>query len=132
MSSGADRPAPLRVLVVDGDDRVRASLIGLLAIGDRLEVVGDAGSPTTARDVAADTRPDVIVIDPRLPELEQGRACIRRLRAAVPGVRIIALTCPDSTGDDGLDGLVDAAVRKTFRPGQLQEAVLAAGVPVAH
>ena len=127
MSTGIDRPGRPRVLVVDADDRVRQSLIGLLGIGGRLDVVGDTGGPDEALRLAGSARPDVVVIDPRLPGLEQGRACIRRLRAVVPGLRIIALTCPESNGEDDLDGLVDGAVRKTFRAGDLQAAILTGG-----
>ena len=43
---------PLRVLVVDADDRVRESLTGLLAIGGRVVVVGGAGLPGPALDLA--------------------------------------------------------------------------------
>jgi len=127
MTTGTDRPGRPRVLVVDADDRVRQSLIGLLAIGDRLDVVGDTGGPDEALRLAESAQPDIVVIDPRLPDVDQGRACIRRLRATLPAVRIIALICPGSNGEDGLDGLVDGAVRKTFRPGDLQAAILAGG-----
>ena len=41
----AIRADPLRVLVVDADERVRESLTGLLAIGGRVLVVGGAGQP---------------------------------------------------------------------------------------
>ena len=48
---------PLRVVVVDADDRVRESLAGLLCIGDRLEVVGTAGQAGPALDVIIATQP---------------------------------------------------------------------------
>ena len=75
-------PQPLRVVVVDADDRVRESLTGLLCIGDRLEVVGSAGETDAALDARPARRsPDVVVVDPRLPEMDGGLAFIGRLRA---------------------------------------------------
>ena len=65
---------PLRVLVVDADDRVRESLAGLLAIGDRVLVVGSAGQAATALALVREHRPDVVVVDPRLPEVDGGLA----------------------------------------------------------
>ena len=73
--------APLRVLVVDADDRVRESLSGLLAIGQRLVVVGSAGQAGPALDLLAAESPDVVIVDPRLPEVAGGLAFIERLRA---------------------------------------------------
>ena len=65
-------PAPLRVVVVDADDRVRESLTRLLCIGDRIEVVGSAGGAEPALDLVRATDPDIVVIDPRLPEVDEG------------------------------------------------------------
>ena len=45
MQPAPGAPGHLRVVVIDADDRVRESLVGLLCIGDRLVVVGDAGQP---------------------------------------------------------------------------------------
>jgi DNA-binding NarL/FixJ family response regulator len=112
-------------MVVDADDRVRQSLIGLLRIGDRLVVVGSAGESGDALALAAAERPDVVVIDPRLPGMDGGLACIRRLRATVPGVRIIAMSRPEGDEAAALSGSVDGFVRKTFRPDDLQAAILA-------
>ena len=83
------RPRPigrLRILVVDADDRVRESLTGLLAIGDQLH--GRRQLPASrarALDLAAEHRPDVVIVDPRLPEVDGGLAFIAGLRASLPG-----------------------------------------------
>ena len=83
---------PLRVLVVDADDRVRESLTGLLAIGGRLSVVGGAGLPGPALDLAIATHPDVVIVDPRLPDVDAGTAFIGRLRELVPDTRVLAMS----------------------------------------
>ena len=117
---------PLRVLVVDADDRVRESLAGLLGIGDRVIVVGSAGGATQALDLVASESPDVVVVDPRLPEVAGGVAFIARVRAQAPDVRVLVMSWTDGL-DDALTGAADGFVRKTFRPTELIAAILAAG-----
>jgi len=116
---------PLRVLVVDADDRVRESLIGLLAIGDRVVVIGSAGQAGQALDLVVDDRPDIVIVDPRLPELEGGLAFIRELRDRVPEVRILAMSWSDALEAISIDGGAHGFVRKTFRPTELVAAILA-------
>ena len=118
---------PLRVLVVDADDRVRESLTGLLAIGGRCMVVASAGQVGPALDLAIDHQPHVVIVDPRLPEVDGGMIFIGRLRAQLPGVRILAMGWSDSLEADVLESGADGFVRKTFRPSELVAAVLAAG-----
>ena len=125
MTDPAAAPAPLRVLLVDSDDRVRESLAGLLRIGRRCEVVGGAGTADLAIQLASETLPDVVVVDPRLPETD-GAALIAQLRAVAPDTRVLVLNYSDtadvSTGADGY-------ARKTFRPHELIDAVIAATAP---
>jgi DNA-binding NarL/FixJ family response regulator len=122
---------PLRVLIVDGDDRVRESLMGLLGIGRSVVVVGCAGETGEAISLAEATTPDVVVIDPRLPEIEGGIACIARLRASAPQIPILVMTCPDGNEQAALGGRVDGFIRKTFRPTELVAAIVAVGRPPA-
>jgi DNA-binding NarL/FixJ family response regulator len=123
---------PLRVLVVDADDRVRESLAGLLAIGGRVIVVGTAGQPGPALTLALDLHPDVVILDPRLPEVDNGIAFMAGLRAIVPGVRILAMSWSETLEDAALRGAADGFVRKTFRPSELIAAIVtAAHAPAA-
>ena len=117
---------PLRVLVVDADDRVRESLTGLLAIGGRCIVVASAGYAGAALDLAIDCRPDVVIVDPRLPEVDSGIALIARLRADLPAVRILAMSWSDTLEAAVIESGANGFVRKTFRPSELVAAVLAA------
>jgi DNA-binding NarL/FixJ family response regulator len=130
MQPASGVPGQLRVVVIDADDRVRESLVGLLCIGDRLVVVGDAGQPGAGLDVVLATDPDIVVIDPRLPELDEGMSLIRRVRAAAPRVRILVLGAANLEGTD-LQRAADGFVRKTFRPSELVAAVVAAAIPLA-
>lgn len=125
MSSSSDAGSLPRVLVVDADARTRESLTGLLGIGRRVAVVGSAGDPARALELAIALEPDVVVIDPRLPEVALGRAFIARLRELRPGCRVLVLNgaAPLAEGAPPLDA--DAYVRKTFRVRELIDAVLA-------
>src|SRR5262245_39052283 len=95
MESDSGGPTLVRVVLVDADDRVRESWCGLLCIGDRIEVVGSAGATDVALDVIRDTKPDVVVVDPRLPDLDGGIAFIDRVRGAIADVRVVALCGSD-------------------------------------
>jgi DNA-binding NarL/FixJ family response regulator len=124
-------PIPLRVLVVDPDDRIRESITRLLAIGGRCAVVGSAGSAASAEALAEALVPDVAVIDSRLPD-DDADGFIGRLRTTVPGVRVLVLNWTDTA--DPLPGLVgaDVYIKKTFRPHELIDAVVSASrVPAA-
>lgn len=123
--------ARLRVLVVDADDRTRESLSGLLAIGDKVDVVGAAGSAEVALGLVTSLRPDVVIVDPRLPEVDGGIAFIGRLRDAAPGVRILAMSWSDALERAALSGGADAFVRKTFRSHELIAAIVATAGPSA-
>ena len=130
MSSAAVGPVP-RVLVVDADARTRESLTGLLGIGGRLAVVGSAGDAVSAALLADDLRPDIIVVDPRLPELDRGRALIARLRSTGTACRILVMNGAAAAPDGWSPIDADAYVRKTFRANELVDAVLTAGRPAA-
>ena len=117
--------ARFRVLVVDPDDRIRETLAGLLCIDGQCAVVGTAGSADDAIAVAVATRPDVVLLDPRIPALDGGRAIISCLREAVPGVRVLVLNRSDGAGGVPTRD-ADAYIKKTFRPHELIDAVVAA------
>ena len=131
MHADPARSSPLRVVVIDADERVRESLAGLLCIGDHLCVVGDAGQTGPAIDIVAATQPDVVVLDPRLSDADEGLSVIRRLRSVAPGARILIMSGIDPREQSDLVGSADGFVRKTFRPSDLVAAVIAAAVPLA-
>jgi DNA-binding NarL/FixJ family response regulator len=131
MHTEPGQPAHMRVVLVDADDRVRESLCGLLCIGDRLEIVGSTGQTSQVLDIVAATHPDIVVIDPRLPETDGGLSLIGRLRAIAPDARILVMSGVDPADQVELVAAADGFVRKTFRPSDLVAAVIAAAVPLA-
>jgi DNA-binding NarL/FixJ family response regulator len=61
---------PVRVLLVDDQTLVRQGIRSLLAIADGIEVVGEAGDGQEALERIADLRPDVVLLDLRMPLLD--------------------------------------------------------------
>ena len=132
MHEPRDGHAPIRVLVVDADERVRESLAGLLSIGGHVHVVGTAGDPGAALALISSTDPDIVMVDPRLPDVDRGLGLIGRLRASAPDVRILVMSWSDSLEDGLATCGADGFVRKTFRPGELFAAIQAAGVSLPN
>jgi DNA-binding NarL/FixJ family response regulator len=87
-----------RVLLVDDQALFREALAVLLSVHEDIEIVGEAGNGEEALRRAAELAPDVVLMDLRMPVLD-GIAATRRLRAAQPGVRVIALTTFDDEAD---------------------------------
>jgi DNA-binding NarL/FixJ family response regulator len=85
----------VRVVIVDDQALFRAGLVALLDGLTRIEVVAQAGNGTDAIAACAQHRPDVVLMDMRMPGMD-GVECTRRLLAAQPALRILAL----STFDD--------------------------------
>ena len=95
----------IRVVLADDQALVRTGLRMILDNAPDLEVVGEAGDGAEAVAVVAETGPDVVLMDVRMPEVD-GVEATRRIRAADPdGPRILVLTTFD------LDEYVYAALR---------------------
>jgi DNA-binding NarL/FixJ family response regulator len=84
-------PAPIRVLIADDQRVVREGLSMLVALIDDVEVVGAAGDGAEAVHLAETHRPDVILMDLRMPDLD-GIAATALLRERLPAARVLVLT----------------------------------------
>jgi DNA-binding NarL/FixJ family response regulator len=82
---------PLRLLVVDDHEVVRQGLVSLLDRRAGFEVVAQAGSVAEAIAQAARHRPDLVIMDVRLPDGSGIEAC-REIRAARAETRVVMLT----------------------------------------
>ncbi|HVQ21779.1 MAG TPA: response regulator transcription factor [Candidatus Saccharimonadia bacterium] len=88
--SDASLPA-LRLVVVDDHEVVRQGLVALLDRRDAFQVVGEAGTVEEAMTVVRRMRPDLVIMDVRLPDGSGIEAC-RDIRSEMPEVRIVILT----------------------------------------
>lgn len=82
------------VVVVDDQDMVRAGFRLLLEQVEDIDVVGEADDGRAGVDLVARLRPDVALMDIRMPRLD-GLAATREILARTPGTRVIVLTTFD-------------------------------------
>ena len=98
----------IRILLVDDQALFREGLRTLLSVWPDLDVIAEAGNGQEAIDTAVNLRPDVVLMDLRMPVLD-GVAATRRLLEKLPNTKIIVLTTFDDD-DHVFDGLRAGAV----------------------
>src|SRR6188768_736269 len=81
----------IRVLVADDQAIVRDGLVTLLGLADDIEVVGEAADGEEAVRRAAETVPDVVLMDLRMPVLD-GADATAHILATLPKTRVLVLT----------------------------------------
>ncbi|HEX7353960.1 MAG TPA: response regulator transcription factor [Mycobacteriales bacterium] len=94
MDDSAALTAPVRVFLLDDHEIVRRGIADLLDAADGLTVVGEAATAAEARDRVPAARPDVAVLDARLPDGSGIDVC-RDIRSALPDVHCLILTSYD-------------------------------------
>ncbi|MDR7169893.1 DNA-binding NarL/FixJ family response regulator [Nocardia kruczakiae] len=87
----SERREPLRVLVVDDQQVMREGLVALLGLVDEVSVVGAAANGEQALRAVAETDPDVVLMDLRMPVMD-GVEATRRIAADHPGTAVLVLT----------------------------------------
>ncbi|GAA2563226.1 MULTISPECIES: response regulator transcription factor [Streptomyces] len=85
-------PSPIRVVLADDERMVRTALRAILAAEPDLEVVGEAATGAEAVSVVRDRRPDVVLMDVRMPETDGIRATERILAGPGEPPRIVVVT----------------------------------------
>ncbi|MFE0458319.1 response regulator [Kitasatospora sp. NPDC058965] len=100
--------AATRVLVVDDQTVVREGIVMLLGLLPGIEVVGAAADGEEAVQLVAQHRPDVVLMDLRMPRCD-GVEATRRIRAEHPGTEIVVLTT--YADDDSLFPALQAGAR---------------------
>ena len=96
---------PVRVFLVDDHEVVRRGVAEVLEDDPGITVVGEAGSATEALARVPAVRPDVVVLDMRLPDGDGAQLC-RRLQERVKGLRCLVLT--SFAEQEALDSAVQA------------------------
>ena len=85
----------IRILLADDSAAFRGAVSKLLEQLPQVEMVGVAADGYEALDLVASQRPDVVLMDLKMPRLN-GLLATRKLRAEFPGVRVIIITLHDS------------------------------------
>ena len=84
----------IRILVCDDHEVIRTGLASLLA-GTDIEIVGEAANGKDALQLAQKEKPDVILLDIRMPDTD-GLATLEKLRAKVPESKVVMLSTYDN------------------------------------
>ncbi|WP_188192897.1 response regulator [Nonomuraea sp. SYSU D8015] len=124
---------PIRVLIVDDDAMVRAGLSMILGgVGD-LEIVAEAGDGSEVPPLVAEHRPDVVLMDIRMPGVD-GLTATEALRATSSPPEVVVLTTfhADAQVLRALRAGAAGFLLKDIAPGDLVQAIrkVAAGEPI--
>jgi DNA-binding NarL/FixJ family response regulator len=96
---------PIRVLVVDDQTVVREGLRTILGLSPGIEVVGAAADGEEAVRLVSERRPDIVLMDLRMPRLD-GVEATRRITRAYPATRVVVLTT--YADDESIFGALEA------------------------
>jgi DNA-binding NarL/FixJ family response regulator len=109
----------IRVLIADDHDIVRRGLRTILALDPDIEVVGEAENGLQAVHAAQRLRPDVVLMDLLMPEID-GIEATRQIRKLVPDIQVLALTSVVESGSV-VDAVRAGAVGYLLKDGQADD-----------
>lgn len=124
MRQASGSAAPLRVVVADDHELMRATLRLLLTPSEGLEIVGEAATGADVVPIVERTEPDVVVLDLHMPVMD-GLQCVEQLAASHPEVTSVLLSAVDDPGviEAGLRRGAAAYVLKGIDPLDLAAAI---------
>lgn len=115
----------IRIVIVDDEELVRTGLRTILGSAADIEVVGEAADGSAVRDVVRRTRPDVLLMDVRMPDVD-GITATRHILSTVdmpPKVLVITTFENDGYVYEALRAGASGFLLKRARPAELLEAV---------
>ena len=115
----------IRVLLVDDEELVRSGLRAILGAREDIEVVGEAADGAVVVPLAARLRPDVVVMDIRMPLVDgiQATRDLRRRLAEPPRVLVVTTFGEDENVYAALAAGADGFLPKRARPADIVDAV---------
>lgn len=114
---------PVRILLVEDNEVFREALELLLGMRDDVQVVASVGDGVAAVSAAVEHRPDVVLMDYRLPTLD-GIQATAQVVGAVPEVAVVALTA--SADDAEREALLEAGAVTCLNKDQELDEIVAA------
>ena len=88
-------PTPARVLIADDHSLVREGMRAMLARDPGLEVVGEAENGRQALEMCRELRPDLVLMDVRMPKLD-GMAATQAIKEEYPSISVLIVTTHES------------------------------------
>ena len=113
---------PIRILVVDDHPIVRSGIIGLLGTTSDLNVIGEASTGTEAVELALKLKPDLVLMDLRMPDIDGDEATAIILKQ-LPETKVLILTTYDS--DESILTAIEAGASGYLLKAAPQEELLA-------
>lgn len=116
---------PIRILIVDDHAMVRDGLTAILEFKSEFQVVGEADGGTVAITQAAKHKPDIVLLDLMMPDLD-GASATRKIKEASPDSKILILTTYGDSSDLNLafENGASGAITKTLSKNDLFDAIL--------
>ena len=114
---------PTRVLIADDRPRSRSGLRAVLALRPEIEIVGEAADGQEALRLVAEYRPDVVLMDARMPVMD-GVVGTRLIKERWPEIRVVVLTIHASYRADALAAGADQFLIKGCPVVDLMKAIL--------
>jgi DNA-binding NarL/FixJ family response regulator len=113
----------IRIVLIDDNDVFREALEMLLGMGGELEIVGSEPDGSRALELCRELRPDVVVVDYRLPGLD-GVQVTRLVREQCAGVAVVALTA--AAGRREVEAMLNAGAFACVRKDEPLDVIAAA------
>ncbi len=120
--------AVLRILIADDQKHTRSGLKALLGASMPQPEIWEASNGREAERLADEVRPDLVLMDVRMPE-HDGLAATRWIKARYPGIKILVLSLHAESAREAKAAGADAFVSKGEGPETLLGAVAALGFP---
>ena len=116
MSGPAERGGAVRVVIADDDPDIRVLLRSLLDLDHRIEVSGEASDGGEALERFTELRPDVLVLDERMPVM-YGLEVAQRILADHPGQ--VVILCTAFVDDTVMETAATLGVRSVLGKGEI-------------
>jgi DNA-binding NarL/FixJ family response regulator len=112
-------PPTTRIVIADDEELIRFGLMGILSREEDIEVVGEASTGTEALRLCRNLRPDLVLMDVEMPEMD-GLSATRKLKEELPTTSVLVLTAYDNP-DYLLEAVQAGAAGFLLKAGVLQQ-----------